>query len=59
MRNKVNSSKRGVNKAHFMTQPNLLKTPHNKPLIYGPYVCRIFNGTEIAFGRYIKTKWVG
>ena len=48
-----------VNKAHFVTQPNFLITPHNKPPIYGPYVCRIFNGTEIAFGRYIKTKWVG
>ena len=23
-------------------------------LIYGPYVCRLFNGTGIAFGRYIK-----
>ena len=48
-----------VNKAHFVTQPNLLITPHNIPLIYGPYVCRIFIGTEIAFGRYVKTKSVG
>ena len=48
-----------VNKAHFVTQPNLFITSHNKPLIYGPYVCSIFVRTEIAIGRYIKTKWVG
>ena len=50
--------KRGsVNKAHFVTQPNLLITPIIN-LIYGPYVCGIFNGTETVFGRHIKTKWV-